>query len=253
MPQLCHSIDLSEEAGVRYLHFGSEWVQGAMRIARPWSLELDYTRDMMAGLLLRPLKRWPRRVLLIGLGAGSLARYLYHHFPDCHITVVEIDPRVEYVARQHFKLPDDPRRLEVIIGCGADYLLAGGKSFDLIFSDGFDADGRPGVLDTDPFYAAARSRLNDGGFFVVNLLREKGYTRSIRRIGAAFDEHGCVLPPCLSGNTIVLAHAGEAVDLTLQTLQERAAALRAATRLNLLPLVERMQAFDLLPEGSLRF
>ena len=47
-------IEVSEEAGVRYLHFGSDWVQGAMRIARPWSLELDYTREMMTCLLLRP-------------------------------------------------------------------------------------------------------------------------------------------------------------------------------------------------------
>ena len=36
-----HSVDISEEAGVRYLHFGSDWVQGAMRIARPWALELS--------------------------------------------------------------------------------------------------------------------------------------------------------------------------------------------------------------------
>lgn len=49
-----HSVDISEESGVRFLHFGSDWVQGAMRIARPWSLELSYTREMMASLLLRP-------------------------------------------------------------------------------------------------------------------------------------------------------------------------------------------------------
>jgi spermidine synthase len=47
------NIDISEEAGVRYLHFGSSWVQGAMRIARPFALELDYTREMMVPLLLR--------------------------------------------------------------------------------------------------------------------------------------------------------------------------------------------------------
>ena len=40
------------DAGVRYLHFGSEWVQGAMRIRRPFALELAYTREMLAGLLL---------------------------------------------------------------------------------------------------------------------------------------------------------------------------------------------------------
>src|SRR5512136_2351991 len=63
------SIETSEEHGVRYLHFGSRWIQGAMRVARPWALELEYTRDMMMALLLRPAPQWPRKVLLIGLGA----------------------------------------------------------------------------------------------------------------------------------------------------------------------------------------
>src|SRR3989338_3727443 len=58
-------IDIREEAGVRTLHFGSEWIQGAMRIARPWNLELEYTREMMAGLLLRGA---PKKVPLIGDG-----------------------------------------------------------------------------------------------------------------------------------------------------------------------------------------
>ena len=70
-----HEIDISEEAGVRYLHFGSAWIQGAMRIRRPVDLELVYTREMMAGLLMREdwLSDRPptRQILLIGLGAGS--------------------------------------------------------------------------------------------------------------------------------------------------------------------------------------
>ena len=94
-----HSVDISEEAGVRYLHFGSDWVQGAMRIARPWALELSYTREMMAGLLLRPTNLWPRSALLIGLGAGSLAKFIYRNLPDCRITIVEINPQIEFIAR----------------------------------------------------------------------------------------------------------------------------------------------------------
>ena len=57
-----HSIETSDEAGVRFLHFGSDWVQGAMRIARPWALELAYTRDMMWPLLLNGTPTWPRSV-----------------------------------------------------------------------------------------------------------------------------------------------------------------------------------------------
>jgi len=44
-------IELSEQDGVRYLHFGSPWIQGAMRLRRPFDLELDYVRHMMAWLL----------------------------------------------------------------------------------------------------------------------------------------------------------------------------------------------------------
>ena len=56
-----------------------------MRIARPWSLELAYTREMMAGLLLRPADEWPRTALLVGLGAGSLAKFIYRQLPECRI------------------------------------------------------------------------------------------------------------------------------------------------------------------------
>ena len=124
-----HAVDISEEAGVRYLHFGSDWVQGAMRIARPWSLELAYTREMMAGLLLRGGEHWPRNALLVGLGAGSLAKFIYRNLPDCRITVVEINPQVEFIARQYFKLPDDPARLSVVTGDGAEFMLAGERRF----------------------------------------------------------------------------------------------------------------------------
>ena len=118
------SIEISEERGVRYLHFGSHWIQGAMRVGRPWALELEYTRDMMLPLLLRPHSRWPRHVLLIGLGAASLPKFLYRHRPKTVLTVVEIDAAVVHAATQHFKLPADPRRLAIEIADGHDYVAA---------------------------------------------------------------------------------------------------------------------------------
>lgn len=236
-----HAIDISEEDGVRCLHFGSDWIQGAMRVARPWSLLLEYTRDMMAGLLLREAPRWPRNVLLIGLGAGSLAKFLYRNFPDCRITVVEINPQVEFVARQYFRLPDDPLRLHVEIACGADYLESAKRRFDLILSDGFGADGRPGMLDTPGFYQACRSHLNDDGLFCVNLLREKGFARSVERIAEAFSGQILLLPECTSGNTIVFGRDAQAVQASFVDLEKRAQALRQQTRLDLRPLLRRLR------------
>lgn len=237
-----HSVDISEEAGVRYLHFGSEWVQGAMRIARPWSLELAYTREMMAGLLLRPAAKWPRHALLIGLGAGSLAKFIYRNLPDCRITIVEINPQVEFVARQYFKLPDDPLRLDVQIGCGADYMLAGERQFDLILVDGYDPEARAGALDTAPFYSACRARLSERGLLGVNLLGgNKGFRGSIEQISVAFDGRIAVFPPCASGNTIAFASGGQGVAVSFEEMREQALQLKKNFRLNLLPTINRLQ------------
>lgn len=247
-----HSVDISEEAGVRHLHFGSDWIQSAMRIARPWSLELAYTREMMAGLLLRPPKHWPRQALLVGLGAGSLAKFIYRNLPDCRITVVEINPQVEFIARQFFKLPDDPRRLDVVIGCGADYMLGGGRRFDLMLVDGYDPEARAGVLDTEPFYQACRARLTDNGLCSINLLgRNKGFQGSVERIHRAFDGRLAVFPPCDSGNTIAFATGGTPVDVSLDELRSRAVQLKKETRLDLLPTISRLQLSHPLPDGRL--
>lgn len=247
-----HSVDISEEAGVRYLHFGSDWVQGAMRIARPWSLELAYTREMMAGLLLRPVNAWPRSALLVGLGAGSLAKFIYRNLPDCRITIVEINPQIEFIARQYFKLPDDPRRLDVVIGCGADYMLGGDRQFDLLLADGFDPDARAGALDTLPFYQACRARLSERGLFGANLLgHNKGFQGSVERIKSAFDNRVAVFPSCDSGNTIAFATGGEPVDLSLEEIRERAVKLKKDFGLDLLPTISRLQLMHPSPDGCL--
>jgi spermidine synthase len=248
-----HSVDISEDGGVRNLHFGSDWIQGSMRIARPWSLELAYTREMMAGLLMRRLEHWPRSALLVGLGAGSLAKFIYRNLPDCRITVVEINPQVEFIARHYFKLPDDPRRLDVVIGCGADYMLGGDRRFDMMLIDGYDPEAKAGVLDTEPFYQACRARLSDKGLCSINLLgRNKGFSGSVERIRSAFDNRVAVFPSCDSGNTIAFATGGEPVDISLDELRIHAVQLKKDKRLDLLPTISRLQLGHPLPEGRLR-
>ncbi len=233
------SIDIREVAGVRTLHFGSEWVQGAMRIARPWNLELEYTREMMAGLLLRDA---PRKVLLIGLGAASLVKFLYRHYPLVHLTVVEIEPAVVSAARHFFKLPEDPKRIHLVIGDGAEYVMNNSaKKFDLILVDGFDERARAGALETLPFYQACRSSLSDNGIMAVNMLtRSRNFKRVVAHIAEAFDERALVFPSGESGNALVLAAAGGPVAISFDDLKENALALKAATGLNLLATLARL-------------
>ncbi|HEY5367081.1 MAG TPA: spermidine synthase [Casimicrobiaceae bacterium] len=235
------SIEVSEEAGVRYLHFGTHWIQGAMRIARPWSLELDYTRDMMFPLLLDHPPRWPRSALIVGLGAASVTRFLYRHFPHTAQTVVELDAAVVNVAQQHFRLPAQRPRLRIEIGDGADYMMASDQRFDWILVDGFDANGRAGALDTLPFYCNCLARLADCGIVSVNLLTYRhGLRGSLARLRAAFGAEVLVLPACDSGNVVALASSGAALVKPPKALAVAAKRLRAATRLNLVPTLARM-------------
>ena len=235
-------IEVSEEAGVRYLHFGSDWIQGAMRIARPWSLELDYTREMMTCLLLRPELRWPRRAQLVGLGAASQTKFLHRHRPNTRITVVEIEPRVVAVARQHFKLPEESTHLDIVVADAVDFMMQQGPCNDLILVDGFDADARAGMLDTLPFYVNCRARLADDGMLITNLLsRRKDFRHSVARIKQAFDNRAFAFPSCDSGNAIAVAVTGERLELTMAELKKAAVKLKKQTGLNLLPTVARLE------------
>ena len=237
-------IQISETAGVRYLHFSSDWIQGAMRIARPWTLELDYTREMMAALLLRPEANWPRRALLIGLGAGSLAKFLHRHRPAARIAVVELEPAVVAAARQYFRLPDEDERFRIVIAEGAEFVARAKGHYDLIMVDGYDEDARTGMLDTEPFYLDARGRLGDDGLFVTNLLsnRRRDLRDSVARLSGVFAGRALAFPSCDSGNTVAFAAGGAPLDVTLEELRENALALKRDSGLNLLPTVTRLAA-----------
>ena len=163
------SIEVSESKGVRYMHFGSPWVQGAMRIARPWALELEYTRQMMAPLLLHD-DAWPATVLQIGLGAGSLTRFLRRQRPNARLTVIEISTEVVTAARHFFKLPQEDEHIEIRIAEGHDYLAGTKSRFDLIVVDAYDDKGRAGMVESVPFYMNCRERLSPRGIAVFNLL-----------------------------------------------------------------------------------
>ena len=224
---------------MRYLHFGSPWVQGAMRIARPWALELEYTRELMLPLLLRGEPGWPRSVLQVGLGAASITRFLHRHFPATRLTVIEISPEVVKAAYIYFKLPDaDVTLLEED---GADYMARATAHYDLIVVDGFDARGRAGRLDSVPFYLDAKQRLSRHGFLAINLLtRRKSAGPSIERLGEAFGERVLELAPSEAGNVVALAATGPALRLAPSDLHAAALEMKLRTGLDLRPTIARL-------------
>ena len=225
---------------MRYLHFASPWIQGAMRIARPYALELEYTRDLMVPLLLRD-EHWPRSVLQIGLGAASVTKFLYRFRPRSRITVVETLEDVVIAARTYFRLPDDPDRVHLSMGDGRQFVERSRSHFDFIIVDGFDDKGRAGELESSPFYNACRERLTSSGILATNLLtRSRGVKPSVERLAGAFGDQVVVIPPGEAGNTVALAAAGKAARVSFDDLRSAARALKAGTGLNLLPALARL-------------
>jgi spermidine synthase len=216
-------LEVAEERGVRRLHLGSGAIQSAMRISRPWDLELAYTRAMMGFLLFHPA---PAEVLMVGLGGGSLAKFIRRQRPQARITAVEIDLRVIAAARSHFELPPDDDALHVIEGDGALWVRQHPASADVILLDGFDAGNQVEALATQPFYAACRRALKPGGVLVVNLWgRDREFAEYFARLLRAFDGEVGWLSVQHKTNVIVFGFAEAGAPGRLAAAQPRLADL----------------------------
>lgn len=195
------SVYVTERFGVRSLHIGSDTIQSSMRLARPNDLELAYTRSMMAFLL---FNERPERVLMVGLGGGSLLKFIYHRMPWARIEAVEINPRVVLIARQQFHVPSDDERLTVRVGDGAEHVAQETGSADLVAVDGYDGESQVAGLSSPAFYQACRRRLAACGVLVVNLWSSDcKFNDYLERIEAAFPAGTLCLPAEKPGNIIV--------------------------------------------------
>ncbi len=219
-------VTVSELDGVRYLHLGSIWVQGAMRIGKPQQVVLDYVQRMLASLLWLPGDSLGAgHAVQLGLGAGAITRFTARQLRMA-TTVVEINPQVIAVNGAWFQLPS---QAEVVRGDAADWLRqAAPASVRLLHVDLYDQDAAAPVLDDEPFYAACRAVLEDGGVMSVNLFgRHASFADSLARIAAAFGaDQVWSLRPTREGNTVVVAGRGVIVP-GREELAARAAVIEA--------------------------
>jgi spermidine synthase len=211
-------VTISEHAGVRYLHLGSIWVQGAMHIQR-----------MLASLLWLPIEDAAKcragRAVQLGLGAGAITRFTAVQL-GMATTVVEINPQVVAANAGMFPLP---RSAEVVVGDAADWLAqAAPASVRVLNVDLYDHEAAAPVLDSADFYADCCRVLAPGGVMSVNLFgRHASFAASAARIAAVFGaDQVWSLRPTREGNTVVVAGRAVAVPAR-ELLQARAAAIEA--------------------------
>lgn len=214
---------------MRYLHFGTEWIQGGMRIARPFALELAYQQQMMAPGLFLPE---PQRIVQLGLGAAALTKFCHRHVPSAEVVAVELSAEVIEAAHAWFLLPDDDARLTVVHEDAYDFIARPrqrGRA-DWLQVDLYDAQARGPVYDDAGFYRACRAALRAPGVACFNLFGRR-FDPSFGRICAAFDDRALALPEVDAGNRIVLAFAGPPLWVSLAMLLEHATTLEARWQL----------------------
>ncbi|MDT8445482.1 MAG: methyltransferase domain-containing protein [bacterium] len=234
-------IQVIERKGERSLHFDRPEKQSAMSVSQPDRLILDYTQAMMCSLAL--LDEEPQRVLFIGLGGGSMVKYLLQRYPNCRVDAVELRESVVQLAQEHFGLLASPR-LNLIIADVKDYLVHAKRfDYDLVLVDAFDKEGVAESVQGPGFFRALGRLVSRGGLVALNLWTEpqSRYQINHYHLAEVFDRRILSLMVPERTNKILFAFGAGAQPPDARSRQGRAKQLEPHLGLGLPHWVAKIQ------------
>lgn len=233
-----HKPFIGESAEGRTLYFSLDNIQSRMRLEDPWALDLLYTRKLMSFLLFRAD---PRRILMVGLGGGSLAKYCHRYLPLARVDAVERDADV-VALREYFFIPPPSRRFAVIVADAAQYVAGSGQRYDVVICDAFERDAIAASFGQDTFYEDVCAALNAGGVMVANLAGPTGDRhRHLAMMSRAFSDNVLLVPVEGEGNEIVLAFKQGAPEPNWKSIHERAGTLQRTLGLDFPRFASRLE------------
>lgn len=239
------AVSIAEHLGVRTLHLSSDVIQGAMRMAMPFQIELEYVQQMMMWML---FKTAPQHIAQLGLGAASLTKFCYRHFPAARVTAIEINPQVIHACREHFKLPVNDERLQVWQMDAMEYVCnpVNHAQLDVLQVDLYDAAAEAPALCSMAFYQACANCLKEDGMLTVNLFGNPQNYRSncnnnLAALQEAFDAVAW-LPLVHDANTVAIAFR-QAPSVDFVALYARATDIRLQTRMPAAKWVNGLKAW----------
>lgn len=215
---------IDEFDGVRFLHLGTSWVQGAMRLSKPDTIELEYVQMMMMWTL---FIQDPRRIVQLGLGSAALTKFCYRRFPAAQVLAAELNPNVIAICRALFGLPENDARLDVREMNALDFVLDAGNhgQADVLQVDLYDHEARGPALDSPAFYQGCHDCLKEDGIMTVNVFGHvDSFEKNLLAMQQVFDAV-VWLPEVHDANIIVLAFKN-APQLDFSELYERAGEIR---------------------------
>jgi predicted membrane-bound spermidine synthase len=197
---------------------GWDYTESIANLLDPDDLPLRYAQVMT---IATAYPEAPKKILMLGLGGGSISTYLGRFMPETAITTVEIDPGVITAAKAYFGLRESDR-MRYRAGDGRVFLNRSNELYDLILLDAYRGGYVPFHLLTREFYTLVKQRLAPGGAAAFNVHDgSKLYASTVRTLGEVFT--GLDLYPTGVGEVIAVATAS---PLDKNTLERRAAALQ---------------------------
>ena len=185
-----HGLTVVDDGDSRFLRFESSF-QSGMYLDDPFRTRFDYTDFLQLPLAYSP---GVRKILFIGLGAGSVQKRMWRDFPELDLETVELDPVVRDVAYRYFRLPRNSR-LQVAVEDGRRFLQRDDERWDAIVIDAYFSDSLPFHLTTIEFLELARSRLRPGGVIASNLIGSIS-RRRVEAVPLDVQDLPCGLPDC---------------------------------------------------------
>lgn len=228
-----HRIRIEEDNEARYMYF-DRTLQSAMNLKDPTALRLIYSRYTSLGFTFRPDAK---KMLVIGLGGGSIPKKIQKEFPHMEIDAVEIDPEVIKMAKDYFNIKENIL-LRLHAQDGRLFMTRTRQQYDIILLDAYFTDAMPFHLTTKQFFELAQKKLTPNGIIVANLI--SAVTGPSGKIARAFVRTQRQVFP----QTYVFA-ARRADNVSLDTIQNVIViATREKQRLDIKEIVKRAAAID---------
>jgi spermidine synthase len=176
------------DQGLRTLRFEQGGArQSVVKVGDPDHIELPYVRVAMAGLAFCDN---PQRVLVVGLGGGSIPTFLRKYYPRATIDAVDIDPDVVDVAKRFFGFREDAK-MRAQVADGRRFIEDCRQPYDLIILDAFGPDSIPYSLATVEFIRSVQRALSPRGVAVWDIWSRHSnplYDAMVRTYQEVFDE-----------------------------------------------------------------